>query len=361
MSASSRFIVDIWAGICCCHISPPCVPMAGPIITGSPNDQSGNFDQGRLTDMTIGYCGHPGTIVTAAPHVLCNSLGKARIGELVVGCNIGSLVTGLATHEVGSGGGAGTGSFPSRTIEFQGEEITLTEVDFGNADDEPDIDDGLNIMPPIPLDEFGNPTRPPTPEEIIRSAELDASPTTTEEIDATSVPNIDQLGVDCEDVTSRPPDDYELSPNFTLGDLSSQAVLSLTPIREQLGLTYADLVCNHKGWAVNVGEPLSTQFGRDNMLITSGFRAGNQTSQHNKSQAADIQYPLLTNTQVFNIAVWIKENVSYDQMILEYGGQKPWVHLSFNRAGNRPSSAPNKFGTRVSPGNYVWGQLRNMS
>lgn len=101
MPASSRFIVDIWAGICCCHIDPTCIGMAGPIITGSANNKSGNFGQARLTDMTIGYCGHPGTIVTASSRSLSNNLGKARIGDSVTGCNIGSVISGLTTHEVG--------------------------------------------------------------------------------------------------------------------------------------------------------------------------------------------------------------------------------------------------------------------
>jgi len=101
MPASSRFFVDIWAGVCCCHTDPTCIGMAGPIITGSPNNISGSFAQARLTDMTIGYCGHPGTIVTGSSSVLSNSLGKARIGDSVTGCNIGSVVTGLSTHEVG--------------------------------------------------------------------------------------------------------------------------------------------------------------------------------------------------------------------------------------------------------------------
>jgi hypothetical protein len=101
MPSSSRIFVDIWAGICCCHVSPICVPMAGPIITGSPNDVSGNFNQGRLTDMTIGYCGHPGFIVTSSSRSLANTLGKARIGDSVVGCNLGAIVTGLSSHKVG--------------------------------------------------------------------------------------------------------------------------------------------------------------------------------------------------------------------------------------------------------------------
>jgi len=76
--------------------------------------------------------------------------------------------------------------------------------------------------------------------------------------------------------------------------------------------------------------------------------------------AADLQYPLKTNTEVYNIAVWIRDNLPFDQLILEYGGNRPWIHVSFNRFGNRPSTASNKFGTRVSPGNYVWGVLKNM-
>jgi len=99
MAFSAR-IGDIWTGICCCHVNPPCIPMTGFIITGSPNSKSGGIAQARLTDMTIGACGHPGIIVTASPNTLANSLGKARVGDQVTGCNIGTIVTGNPTHEV---------------------------------------------------------------------------------------------------------------------------------------------------------------------------------------------------------------------------------------------------------------------
>ena len=101
MAASSRFYVDIWAGICCCHSSPDCVSMAGPIMSGSPNNTSLGAAQSRLTDITIGYCGHGGTIITGSSTVLSNSLNKSRIGDSVVGCNIGSLVSGAVVHEIG--------------------------------------------------------------------------------------------------------------------------------------------------------------------------------------------------------------------------------------------------------------------
>lgn len=101
MAASSRFYVDIWAGICCCHSDPTCVGMAGPIMRGSPNNISLGSNQSRLTDITIGYCGHPGTIVSGSSKVVSNNLNKSRIGDTVVGCNIGNLVSGAVIHEVG--------------------------------------------------------------------------------------------------------------------------------------------------------------------------------------------------------------------------------------------------------------------
>lgn len=99
MPASAR-LTDIWSGICCCHPPIPCIGMTGPIITGSPNCNSGGLAQARLTDMTIGQCGHPGTIVTASPTVNANGLGKARIGDQVTGCNIGVIVTGSPNHNI---------------------------------------------------------------------------------------------------------------------------------------------------------------------------------------------------------------------------------------------------------------------
>ena len=50
-----------------------------------------------------------------------------------------------------------------------------------------------------------------------------------------------------------------------------------------------------------------------------------------------------------------------DQFILEYGGNRPWIHCSFNRTGNRTNVASNKFGTRVSPGNYIWRSIKYMT
>lgn len=100
MSSQSR-LTDLWTGRCCCHNDPDCRDMTGPIITASENGISGGLAQARLVDITIGSCGHTGRIVTCSSTAILNSRGKARIGDLVTGCNIGVIVTGNGVHEVG--------------------------------------------------------------------------------------------------------------------------------------------------------------------------------------------------------------------------------------------------------------------
>jgi uncharacterized Zn-binding protein involved in type VI secretion len=74
--------------------------MGGIIISASANANSG-ISQARLADMTIGWCGHPGMIITGSATSRTNSLGKARLGDSVHGCNIGIIVGGNPKHIVG--------------------------------------------------------------------------------------------------------------------------------------------------------------------------------------------------------------------------------------------------------------------
>jgi len=351
---SSARLSDLWVGICCCHSKPTCIQMAGPIITGSPNDNSGGLAQARLTDMVIGYCGHTGSIVSAASYCNANSLGKARIGDKVVGCVIGNIVTGSPNHIVGDLGGASPNPFSTTySTVVDGVPVTYTEVDFGNVDDEVVNDDGLNIYPPV----IG---RSPTPNEIQRSADIDVSPTVEVAEDSTAAPPVLTPPTSCLSAPDPAPSSFVLTPNFTLGRLSSDAIISRNSVYAQASLSYTDIICNLQAWAEQIGEPLVTQYGNI-MAITSGFRSGSGSSQHHRGQAADIQFLTYTVEQVYNVAQFIRDNLNFDQMILEYGGNKPWLHISYNREGNRSASASNKFGTRVSAGNYQWGRLIYMT
>ena len=50
--------------------------------------------------------------------------------------------------------------------------------------------------------------------------------------------------------------------------------------------------------------------------------------------AADIQFRGLPKAEYYTVAQWIRDNVAYDQLLLEYkttGTGLPWIHVSFNK------------------------------
>lgn len=88
------------------------------------------------------------------------------------------------------------------------------------------------------------------------------------------------------------------------------------------------------------------------LKITSGFRSaalnlavgGSSTSAHRKGFAADV-VPLNAGTK--ELAVWVKENCKFDQIILEFGtlDNPNWIHLSAEPRNRkevlRATSSPN--------------------
>lgn len=84
---------DLWTGICCCHKDPPCIGMAGPIITYSTDTKVNGLGQARHLDMVIGFCGHPGIIISSSVDSKCNGRGIARQFDAVTGCSIGIIIT----------------------------------------------------------------------------------------------------------------------------------------------------------------------------------------------------------------------------------------------------------------------------
>ena len=95
-------VLGIWTGECCCHSNPDCIPMTGYILVGSPNIFSSSQAQARrLTDITIGECGHTGILLTGSNTVFANGIGKALVTSTVHGCNRGIVVQGDVTHDIG--------------------------------------------------------------------------------------------------------------------------------------------------------------------------------------------------------------------------------------------------------------------
>ena len=129
-----------------------------------------------------------------------------------------------------------------------------------------------------------------------------------------------------------------LSTHFTLGQLSKNSVVASSTIAKggNEGKTQKEIIDKLKTLAVHVLDPIKEQY--PDMIVTNAYRGKSGKSQHNIGEAADIQFPGVAKSEYYARAQWIRENVSHDQLILEYkntGSGLPWIHISCKDAGNR--------------------------
>jgi zinc D-Ala-D-Ala carboxypeptidase len=135
----------------------------------------------------------------------------------------------------------------------------------------------------------------------------------------------------------------KLSANFQLSELVKSQVAERKGIPNNPSPAHID---NLKALCVNVLQPIRSHFEAP-VIISSGFRSAElciaigskPTSQHAEGKAADLEVVGVDNKE---LATWIKNNLEYDQMILEfYREGEPdsgWIHISWNGGDNRNSS-----------------------
>ena len=135
----------------------------------------------------------------------------------------------------------------------------------------------------------------------------------------------------------------KLSANFQLSELVKSQTAERKGIPNNPSPAHID---NLKALCVNVLQPIRSHFEAP-VMISSGYRSpelciaiGSKiTSQHAEGKAADLEVPGIDNKK---LAEWIKENLEYDQLILEfYRDGEPdsgWVHVSWNSDKNRSNS-----------------------
>jgi uncharacterized protein YcbK (DUF882 family) len=124
-----------------------------------------------------------------------------------------------------------------------------------------------------------------------------------------------------------------LSRNFTLSEL----IKSDTAIRKGINNNpNAEQIEKLKALCENILQPVRDHFGR--VKITSGFRSvdlclaigSSSNSQHAKAEAADFECVGVDNAE---LADWIKNNLPYDQLIVEYytpgEPNSGWIHCSY--------------------------------
>lgn len=126
----------------------------------------------------------------------------------------------------------------------------------------------------------------------------------------------------------------KLSQHFTLQELTkSSTALRLRIVNDPGALEIENL----KQVCIFILEPVRTHY-KIPFSPSSGYRCPNlnkaigskSTSQHVKGQAVDFELPGISN---FEIASWMKQNLTFDQLILEFHQKEipssGWVHVSF--------------------------------
>ena len=214
-----------------------------------------------------------------------------------------------------------------------------------------------------------------------------------------NIPNlVKSIGIDATEFQSWTyfPDTAQLSKYFTLGDVTNRVMDQnfQFPLMDQAGMTKYDIITNLKSLSVNVLDVVNEKY--PNMVITDSFRpvastlaqvtdnnpvasmlsvlSGgaistdannhiNSVNPFNEGKAANIQFTGAKHEDYYDIAKWMKYNLSYDQIRLEYstfGSGMPWITVVHNPAGNRPVDAPDKVVTCLN-GKVIANYLVDMT
>ena len=189
----------------------------------------------------------------------------------------------------------------------------------------------------------------------------------------------------------------QLSKYFDLATLTTKVAEPALqfPVMKQFGLSKADITTNLKALGVNVLDPIADRYR--NIQITDAFRPSNSylaavqinnpvkdlinaatggdtaadevmrlinsPTQHNLGQAANLQFKDMPASEYYGVAKWIRDNVAYDQLRLEYstmGDAQPHITVTHNPAGNRDAYALDKVVTCVN-GQVVANYLVDMT
>jgi uncharacterized Zn-binding protein involved in type VI secretion len=134
-------------------------------------------------------------------------------------------------------------------------------------------------------------------------------------------------------------------------------------IKAQYGLTVPQILNNLANLAKNVYEPIKARYPR--VIITNTFRQGPsggsaEQAQHGRGQAMDLVFPGISTNQYYDVAVWIRDNLPFDQLLQEKSGSKIWIHVSHysgtgiqvpkqNKVANLILGRPTQFIPGLSP------------
>ena len=135
----------------------------------------------------------------------------------------------------------------------------------------------------------------------------------------------------------------KLTTNFSLAEMTASQTAARKGIPNN---PTPGQIENLKKLCESILQPIRNHYDSP-VIISSGYRSGELCiaigssidSQHCKGQAADLEVIGVDNKE---LATWIKNNIDYDQLILEfYKEAEPtsgWIHVSYVGKENRKST-----------------------
>jgi len=321
---------------------PAVIRIGDPISCGDTMGQgSGNvFANGipvsrKGVDLTAGHCFPPVPIISASHNVFVNYIMTDRVGDPIavhccgVSCHAGNAVNGSPDVFINDGGGSPQSVSVSveQYIQPGVNKLFAAQVLADDPDASPQFQEYRRIQ------ESAAGLTPTTPVFV------ETAPATTTK--PATVPS------DCSDIEAHVgpfPESFQLSPNFTLGMLTTKTLVSNYPLKANAGLSEKEICCNLRLLCMNILEPMKTKYGT--VTINSGFRY-DQRSQHGKGQAVDVSFGnLRTESDYWQRAIDIKDSFAYDQYIYE-AERSIWYHLSFSSTNLRRMTLTKPRGTNT--------------
>ena len=158
----------------------------------------------------------------------------------------------------------------------------------------------------------------------------------------------------------------QLSKHFKLEEFTKSMTAIRKGIKNEAG---SGEIKNLTDLCYGVLEPVRAKFDKP-ITVTSGYRSeelceaigSKKTSQHAKGQAVDFEIAGVSNLQV---ALWLTNNVDFDQLILEYWTGEPnsgWIHFSFVEDNNRKQILTfngREYNNGLPDAQWSGGKLRN--
>tara|TARA_R110001606_G_scaffold73331_4_gene168971 strand:- start:69 stop:593 length:525 start_codon:yes stop_codon:yes gene_type:complete len=139
-------------------------------------------------------------------------------------------------------------------------------------------------------------------------------------------------------------DPSKLSPHFTLQELTKSQTAERLALDNTPSIAEIEAL---RALCIHVMEHVREAAGSP-VIVSSGFRSqflceeigSSHTSQHAKGEAVDFE---VIGKDNYFMACWIRDNLEYDQLILEYYQPgKPnsgWIHVSYKDCGQNRNQA----------------------